>query len=89
MLLAQNIVPKTITGGNVMIKNVNDAIRGLTSLGLSLLALGIVVGLLASGSGIPFVGNIPGNIISLVGQLGNAGIVGLVAVGVILWLFRD
>ena len=24
-----------------------------------------------------------------IGQLGNAGIVGLVAVGVILWLFRD
>ena len=71
-----------------MIKNAENAIRGLTSLGLSLLALGIVVGLLSGGS-IPFVGNIAGNIISLVGQLGNAGIVGLVAVGVILWLFRD
>ena len=71
-----------------MIKNAENTIRGLTSLGLALLALGIVVGLL-SGGNIPFVGNIAGNIISLVGQLGNAGIVGLVAVGVILWLFRD
>ena len=72
-----------------MIKNAETAIKGLTSLGLALLALGIVVGLLSGGGSIPFVGNIAGNIISLVGQLGNAGIVGLVAVGVILWLFRD
>ena len=71
-----------------MIKNAENAIKGLTSLGLALLALGIVVVLL-SGVSITFVGNIAGNIISLVGQLGNAGIVGLVAVGVILWLFRD
>jgi hypothetical protein len=55
---------------------------------LSLLALGIVVGLL-SGGFMPFVGNIAGNIVSLVNQLGNAGVVGLIAVGVILWLFRD
>jgi len=50
--------------------------------------LGIVVGLLSGGS-IPFVGNIASNIVSLVNQLGNAGVVGLIAVGVILWLFRD
>ena len=71
-----------------MINSAQNAIRALTSLGLSLLALGIVVGLLSGGS-IPFVGNIPGNIVSLVNQLGNAGVVGLIAVGVILWLFRD
>ena len=71
-----------------MIRNAQNAIRALTGLGLSLLALGIVVGLLSGGS-IPFVGNIAGNIVSLVNQLGNAGVVGLVAVGIILWLFRE
>ena len=71
-----------------MIRNAQNAIKALTGLGLSLLALGIVVGLLAGG-GTPFVGNISGNIVSLVNQLGNAGVVGLIAVGVILWLFRD
>ena len=71
-----------------MIRNAQNAIKALTSLGLSLLALGIVVGLLSGGS-IPFVGNIASNIVSLVNQLGNAGGVGLIAVGVILWLFRD
>tara|TARA_X000000368_G_scaffold130812_1_gene102769 strand:+ start:731 stop:946 length:216 start_codon:yes stop_codon:yes gene_type:complete len=71
-----------------MIRNAQNAIKALTGLGLSLLALGIVVGLLSGGS-MPFVGNIAGNIVSLVNQLGNAGVVGLIAVGVILWLFRD
>ena len=71
-----------------MIRNAQNAIKALTGLGLSLLALGIVIGLL-SGGNIPFVGNIAGNIVSLVNQLGNAGVVGLIAVGVILWLFRD
>ena len=71
-----------------MIRNAQNAIKALTSLGLSLLALGIVVGLLSGGS-FPFVGNIASNIVSLVNQLGNAGVVGLIAVGVILWLFRD
>ena len=71
-----------------MIRNAQNAIKALTGLGLALLALGIVVSLLAGGS-TPFVGNIAGNIVSLVNQLGNAGVVGLIAVGVILWLFRD
>ena len=71
-----------------MIRNAQNAIKALTSLGLSLLALGIVIGLLSGGS-LPFVGNIASNIVSLVSQLGNAGVVGLIAVGVILWLFRD
>ena len=71
-----------------MIRNAQNAIKALTGLGLSLLALGIVVGLLSGGS-MPFVGNIAGNIVSLVNQLGNAGVVGLVAVGIILWLFRE
>ncbi|MAQ97953.1 MAG: hypothetical protein CMD50_01515 [Gammaproteobacteria bacterium] len=70
-----------------MIKNAENAIRGLTSLGLSLLALGIVLGLI--GNQIPFVGDIASNIVGLVRDLGNAGVVGLVAAGVILWLFRE
>ena len=71
-----------------MIRNAQNAIKALTSLGLSLLALGIVVGLLSGGS-IPFVGDIAINITGLVEKLGEAGVVGLIAVGVILWLFRD
>lgn len=61
-------------------------IGGLTEIGLMLLALAIVAALLVGGS-LPFFGSVVGNMISLVKELGNNGLVGLIALGVILWLF--
>ena len=61
-------------------------IGGLTEVALMLLALGIVLALLA-GPQVPFLGNVVGNILNLVKELGSNGIVGLIALGVILWLF--
>ena len=61
-------------------------IASLTEIGLMLLALAIVAALLV-GSNLPFFGNVPGNIMALVKSLGDAGLVGLIALGVILWLF--
>ena len=34
-------------------------------------------------------GNVTGNIMALVKSLGDAGLVGLIALGVILWLFSS
>jgi hypothetical protein len=59
---------------------------GLTELGLMLLALAIVASLLGGGT-VPFFGGVVGNIISLVKELGTNGLVGLIALGVIVWLF--
>ena len=61
-------------------------IAGLTEIGLMLLALAIVAALLVGGS-LPFFGGVVANIIGLVSQLGSNGLVGLIALGVILWLF--
>jgi hypothetical protein len=61
-------------------------IGGLTEFGLMLLALAIVAALLVGGS-LPFFGSVVGNMIALVKELGNNGLVGLIALGVILWLF--
>jgi hypothetical protein len=36
---------------------------------------------------VPFLGNVVGNIVALVKDLGSNGIVGLIALGIILWLF--
>jgi hypothetical protein len=58
----------------------------LTEVALMLLALGIALALLA-GPQVPFLGNVVGNIIALTKELGSNGIVGLIALGVILWLF--
>ncbi|HEY7990333.1 MAG TPA: hypothetical protein VID77_03000 [Stellaceae bacterium] len=63
-------------------------IGSLTEIGLMLLALAIVAGLLVGGT-LPFFGGVVNNIIVLVKDLGGNGLVGLIAVGVILWLFSQ
>jgi hypothetical protein len=61
-------------------------IGGLTDIGLMLLALAIVAALLVGGT-LPFFGSVVGNIVALVADLGKNGLVGLIAVAIILWLF--
>ena len=61
-------------------------IGGLTEIGMMLLALAIVAALLVGGQ-LPFFGGVVGNIIGLVTQLGSNGLVGLIVLGIIMWLF--
>ena len=63
-------------------------IIGLTHISVMLLTLGIVWGVLF-GSAVPFIGgDVVGNIIGVVTQLGNAGLTGLIALVIVVWLFR-
>jgi hypothetical protein len=71
------------------IQTVKAWIGALTDLGLMLLALGIVAALLVGGANLPFFGNVAGNIIAFVKDLGANGLAGLIALGVILWLFSN
>lgn len=64
-------------------------VGALTELGLMLLALGIVAALLVGGQNLPFFGNVAANIIAFVKDLGANGLAGLIALGVILWLFAN
>ncbi|MFM8533868.1 MAG: hypothetical protein ACKOEC_09855 [Acidimicrobiia bacterium] len=59
----------------------------ITELGLLLVALGVVLQMLF-GSNIAFVGDVVGNLIKLVNALGSNGVVGLVAIAIILYLFN-
>lgn len=60
----------------------------ITELGLLLVALGIVLQILF-GTAVPFLGgDIVGNLMKLLGALGSNGVVGLVAIAVILYLFN-
>ena len=68
------------------LQTVKTWVGALTEVALMLLALGIAMALLA-GPQVPFLGNVVANIIGLVNELGKNGIVGLIALGVILWLF--
>jgi hypothetical protein len=67
-------------------KIVKDWIGGLTEIVLMLIALAIVARLLV-GSNLPFFGNAVGNIIALIKDLGANGLIGLITLGIILWLF--
>ena len=67
------------------IQNMKSWIGALTDLGLTLLALGIVCAF----ANIPFFGNVAANITAFVKDLGSQGLVGLIALGFILWLFSN
>lgn len=68
------------------ISGLKSWIGALTDIGLMLLALAIVASLLVGGS-LPFFGGVVSNIVAMVKDLGSNGLVGLIAVGVIMWLF--
>ncbi len=69
-----------------MMKQAKSVISELIEVGIMLLALAIIASLLFGGV-IPFFGSVVDNITGLVGKLGDAGMVGLIALGIILWLF--
>ena len=68
------------------LQRIKGWIGSLTEIGLMLLALAIVAAVLI-GANLPFFGNVTNNIMALVKGLGDAGLVGLITLGVILWLF--
>jgi len=71
-----------------MLDNAKSAVKAITELAVALLALAIVASLLVGPANMAFLGDVVGNITSLVSQLGSAGLSGLIALGVVLWLFQ-
>ena len=61
-------------------------IGALTDIALMLIALAIAAALLV-GANVPFFGNTTANIVAFVKSLADAGLVGLLALVFILWLF--
>jgi hypothetical protein len=59
----------------------------ITEIALLLIALGIAVEILV-GTEVPFFGSIVTNLTALLNTLGNNGLVGLIALGIILFLFN-
>ena len=70
-----------------LINTIKGAVGSLTELAVALLALAIAVQLLVGRTNMSFFGNVVANIQNLVSGLGNGGLSGLIAVGIILWLF--
>jgi hypothetical protein len=70
------------------IETLKEWVGALTELGLMLLALAIVLGLLV-GANLPFFGTVTANIMAMVKDLGSNGLIGLIVLGLILWLFSN
>ena len=69
-----------------MMEKVKGWIGKITELGLLLIALAIVVQVLF-GNNQFLSSNVVGNLIDIIQSLGNNGLVGLIALAIILWLF--
>ncbi len=71
-----------------MLHKVKGWLHELTEVGLMLVALAVVFGILF-GPTMPFLGSgVVENLITLIKSLGEQGLVGLIALGVILYLFN-
>ena len=71
-----------------MLANAKKMVTSLTEVAIALLALAIVASVLVGPDNMAFLGDVVGNITALVQQLGSAGLVGLIALGVVLALFQ-
>ncbi len=71
-----------------VLETVKDWIGKLTEVGLLLVGVGIVLQILFGGNVDFFTGDVIGNLIEVVRSIGNNGIVGLIALAVIVWIFH-
>ena len=70
-----------------LFKEVKRCLMEITEIALLLIALAIVVEILF-GAGAPFFGRVVANITGLLSTLGDNGMVGLIALGIIIFLFN-
>jgi len=68
-----------------MLDKIKSLLASLTDVALTFLLLGIVLQVVFGA--VPFFpADVTGNLVALIGSLGDAGVVGLIAIGVIYWL---
>lgn len=72
-------------GGTLMDK-AKAVIGQVVDIGLALVAVAIVATVLF-GPNLPFFGGVVGNLVGIVKDLGAGGLAGLIALGIIIWLF--
>ena len=68
------------------LQEIKNWLGEITEIALLLVALGVVVEILF-GQTVPFFGGIVANLTTLLGTLGENGLVGLIALAIILFLF--
>ncbi|MDC0045459.1 hypothetical protein OAJ12_03570 [Pelagibacteraceae bacterium] len=70
-----------------MLDTIKSWLRQITEVGLLLIAAAVVLEIIF-GSTVPYIGiGILDNIIAITAKLGQDGLIGIIAIGIILWLF--
>ena len=75
--------------GEAIVTTIKSWIGGLSSIALSLVGLSIILQVLFAGNVVFVPMDVIGNIQGLVTSLGSSGLVGLITVGVIYWIFKN
>ena len=71
-----------------MFDSVTRILKQVTTLGLSLVVLGVVLKILFPGALVFINADVAGNLIGLIGQFSGAGLIGLIAAGIIVYLLN-
>ena len=70
-----------------MLDTIKSWLKQITEVGLLLIAAAVVLEIIF-GSAVPFIGvGILDNIIALTAKLGQDGLIGIIAIGIIVWLY--
>ena len=70
-----------------MLDNVKSWLKEIAEVGLLIIAVAVVLELIF-GSAVPFIGiGILDNITALTAQLGSEGLVGIITIGLVVWLY--
>ena len=70
-----------------MLDNVKGWLKEIAEVGLLVIAVAVVLELIF-GSAVPFIGiGILDNITALTAQLGSEGLVGIITIGLVVWLY--
>ncbi len=71
-----------------MFDSVTRILKQVTTLGLSLVVLGVVLQILFPGALVFINADVAANLINLIGQFSGAGLIGLIAAGIIVYLLN-
>ena len=71
-----------------MLDSVTGVFKTVTQMGLALIALGVVLQILFPGALAFINADVSGNLINLLNQFSGAGLIGLIAAGVVVYLIN-
>ena len=71
-----------------MLDSVTNVFKTVTQMGLALIALGVVLQILFPGALAFINADVAGNLINLINEFSGAGLIGLIAAGVVLYLIN-